>query len=241
MTKLIVFSTLSLFFIMALLPFRIQVLADYGHPYAAGEEEYYLACLSELNKLKTDGADEEKVHHAMLKLARSLISLRQYQRADQIYSEIWNARAKSTAAYDETFVLAVMGLAALRRDTSNIVGAITCYSVALAYDKKRLPAKDKRLTRDKTNLAIALSLAGKTAKTAERKLFYQRSVAGFLAEAIAEQKERQSQGSIREANARQDLAYVLKDMGDKQGYEKEIRLARNMQRRLNTFSLCREP
>lgn len=241
MTRLIVFSTFSLFFIMALLPFRMQSLTDYGRPYSAGEKEYYFNCLAELEQLKANSAGEEKVHRAMLKVAKSLAVLRRYQSSDRIYSEVWQARSKSSAAYDDTFVQAVMGLASLRRDTSNIAGAITCYSVAFAYDKKHLPEKDVRLTRDKTNLAVVLILAGKTAKTAEKKMFYQKSAAGLLAEAIAELKERHPQGSIREANARQDLAYVLKDMGDKQGYEKEMESADGLRRSLNFVTLCREP
>lgn len=241
MTRLVFFSTLSLFFIMALLPFRMQVWTDYGHPYIAREQEHYYACLSELEQLKNNGADEKKVHMAMLKVAKSLAVLRRYQPADRIYSEVWQARSKSTLAYDETFVSAVMGLAALRRDTSNIAGAINCYSIALEYDKKHLTAGDVRLVRDKTNLAVALLIAGKTAKTAEKKLFYQRPAAGFLAEAIAELKQRHPQGSVREANARQDLAYVLKDMGDKEGYKKEMAFADGLKRKLNSASLCREP
>ncbi len=241
MTRLVVFLILSLFLIMALLPFRINALAEYGHPYVAGEEEFYFTSLGELDKLKREGADEEAVHKAMLKVAKSLSVLRRYQAADLLYREVWQARSKSSSAYDETFVLAVIGLAGLRRDTSNVLGSVSCYSAALAYDKKHLPKDDIRLTRDKTNLAVALLLAGKTASTDEKKMQFLKLSAGFLAEVIAEQQARSPHGSMREANARQDLAYALRDMGDHQGFEKEMRLARTMQRRLNSFAVCREP
>ncbi len=134
-----------------------------------------------------------------------------------------------------------MGLAGLRRDTSKIANAISCYSAALQYDKKHLPSGDIRLTRDKNNLAVALLIAGKTATTAEKRILYLKSAAGFLVEVIADQKQRSPQGSVREANAHQDLAYALKTMGDKRGYEKEIELSLSMKHRLNPVSLCREP
>lgn len=241
MIRLVVFLTLSLFLIMALLPFRINAFSQYGHPYAAQEEEFYFSCLAELEHLKNDHANEEAVHKSMLKVAKALAVLRRYNEADRLYREVWQSRAQSTAAYDETFVAAVMGLAGLRRDTGSIAGAISCYSAAFAYDKKHLPADDIRLTRDKTNLAVALLLAGKTAAAAQQKMQHLKTAAGFLAEAIAEQQTRNPRGSMREANARQDLAYALKDMGDVQGYEKEMKLARAMQRRLSSVSLCREP
>lgn len=241
MTRLLVFLTLSLFFIMALLPFRMKAFAEYGHPYAAGEEEFYFTTLSELEKLKREGADGESVHKAMLKVAKALSVLRRYQAADRLYREVWQQRSKSSRAYDETFVSAVIALAGLRRDTSNVLGAVSCYWAALAYDKKHLPEGDIRLTRDKTNLAVALLLAAKTASKAEKKTQFLKLAAGFLAEGIAEQQARSPHGSLREANARQDLAYVLRDMGDRRGYEKEMRLARTMQRRLNSSAVCREP
>jgi hypothetical protein len=241
MTRLAVFLVLSLFLIMALLPFRINALAEYGHPYAAGEQEFYFTSLAELEQLKREGAAEEAVHKAMLKVAKSLSVLRRYQAADRLYREVWQARSKSSSAYDETFVSAVIGLAGLRRDTSNVSGAVSCYSAALAYDKRHLPKDDIRLTRDKTNLAVALLLASKTASNAEKKTRFLKLAAGYLSEGIAEQQARSPRGSLREANARQDLAYALRDMGDRQGYEKEMRLARTMQRRLNSFAVCREP
>lgn len=241
MMRLVVFLTLSLFFIMALLPFRMNALAEYGHLYAAGEEEYYFSSLAELERLKAQGADQETVHKAMLKVAKSLAVLRRYQPADLLYREVWESRAKSSQAYDQTLVSAMIALAGLRRDTSNISGAVFCYSAALAYDKRHLPKDDIRLTRDKTNLAVALLLAGKSALTAEKKMQSLKSAAGYLVDAIEEQQARSPHGSLREANVRQDLAYVLNELGDRQGYEKEMRLTRTMQRRFNSLAVCREP
>ncbi len=241
MTRLVVFLTLSLFLIMALLPFRMNAFAEYGHQYAAGEQEFYFASLAQLDKLKAEGADDEAIHNTMLKVAKALAVLRRYQPADRMYREVWQARSKSQSAYDQTLVSAMIGLAGLRRDTSNVLSSVSCYSQALAYDKKHLPKDDIRLTRDKTNLAVSLLLAGKTASTREKKMQFLKAAAGFLAEGIAEQQARKPNGSLREANARQDLAYALKDLGDRQGYEKEMRLARTMQRRLNSLAVCREP
>ncbi len=241
MTRLVVFLTLSLFLIMALLPFRMNAFANYGHPYEAGEEEYYFSSLAELERLKAQGADQDSVHKSMLKLAQSLAVLRRYQAADRMYREVWVARSKSSEVYDETLVSAMIALAGLRRDTSNFSGAVLCYSSALAYDKKHLLKDDLRLTRDKTNLAVALLLAGKSALTAEKKMQFFKTAAGYLADAIAEQQARSPHGSLREANARQDLAYALNGLGDRQGYEKEMRQARIMQRRLNPQAACREP
>lgn len=241
MTRLVVFLTLSLFLIMALLPFRINVFAEYGHPYAAEEQEFYFSSLAELDKLKNEGADEEAVHKAMLKVAKALSVLRRYEKADRLYRDVWQARSKSNSAYDETFVSAMLALAGLRRDTSNLLSSVACYSAALDYDKKHLARGDVRLTRDKTNLAVALLLAGKSASTAEKKVQFLKSAAGFLADGIAEEQARNPNGSMRQANARQDLAYALKDLGDRQGYEKEMRLARTMQQRLNSSAACREP
>src|SRR5882672_2832811 len=120
MTRLLVFLTLSLFLIMAVLPFRMSAWADYGHPYAAEEEEHYFSCLAELKKLQSGKSDQETVHKAMLKVAKALTVLRQYQAADRLYREVWQARSNSHAAYDQTFVKAVIGLAGLRRDMSNL-------------------------------------------------------------------------------------------------------------------------
>jgi hypothetical protein len=241
MTRLVVFLTISLFLIMALLPFRMNAFAEYGHPYAAGEQEFYFSSLAQLEKLKADGADEEAVHKAMLKVARSLSVLRRYQAADRMYREVWQARANSNSPYDETLVQTMIGLAGLRRDASNLSGSVACYATALAYDKKHLPKDDVRLTRDKTNLGVALLLAGKTASQADKKMQFLKKAAGFLAEAIAGEQARNPHGSLREANARQDLAYALKDLGDLQGYEKEMRQARTMQQKLNPIAECREP
>jgi len=134
-----------------------------------------------------------------------------------------------------------MGLAGLLRDTANDFSAVSLYTVALNYDKKHLPASDIRITRDKTNLAVALLIAGNCVGSREMKLKYSKSAAGFLAEAIAEEKARNPHGSFREANARQTLAYVFKDMGDRDGYEKEMQAARALKRRHASFPYCNEP
>ncbi|HIA51978.1 MAG TPA: hypothetical protein EYN91_07840 [Candidatus Melainabacteria bacterium] len=241
MKRLFLFLTVSLFLIMAALPFRMKSFNEYGHGHAAVEEENYFACLDELKKLKAENAEEEAIQRCMLKVARALAVLRQYRAADRMYRDVWQARANSNAAYDETFVAAVIGLAGLRRDMGNMDSSTACYLVALEYDKKHLQASDMRVTRDKNNLAVSYLIAAKTAQKEVNRMLFLRSAAGLFNEVISEHQARSPQGSLREANARQDLAYVFKELHDRRGYEKELRAARNMQQALASRRVCFEP
>lgn len=241
MKRLAFFLTVSLFLIMAALPFRSKAFADYGHSHAAVEEEFYYTLLDQLSKLKNESAGENEIHRCMLKVAKAQAVLKQYSAADQMFRSVWQARSHAQSSYDEVYVASVVGLAGLRRDTGNLAGAISCYSIALAYDMRHLSPMDVRLTRDKTNLAIANLLAAKSAEQESARLLYLRKAAGLLVEAIDEEKERKPTGSLREANARQDLAYVLKSLKDKRGYELEMQKARTMQRKLARGRVCFEP
>lgn len=241
MKRLAFFLTVSLFLIMAALPFRSKAFADYGHSYAAVEEEFYYTLLDQLSSLKNEGAGQNEIHRCMLKVAKAQAVLKQYRAADQMFRTVWQARSNAKLSYDEIYVASVMGLAALRRDTGNLPGAISCYSVALAYDMRHLSPQDFRLTRDKTNLAIANFLAAKSAEQESERLLYLRKAAGLLVQAIDEEKRRMPAGSLREANARQDLAYVLKSLNDRGGYELEMQKARIMQRKLARARACFEP
>lgn len=226
---------------MAALPFRIKAFADYESPHAMVEQRNYFAYLDELNQLKARTASEEQIHRAMLKVARAGAVINHHRDADRIYREIWQARSNSVAAYDEIFIASVIGLAGLRRDTGSLESCIACYSVALEYDKKHLPARDIRITREKTNLAVAYLIAAKTSPGELKKNRYRRAAAGLLTEVIAEHKVTHPQGSLLEANAHQDLAYVLKDLTDRRGYEIEMKTARTMQHKLASKRLCIEP
>lgn len=241
MKRLAFFLTISLFLIMAALPFRSKAFADYGHSHAAVEEEFYYTLLDQLSRLKNEGAGENEIHRCMLKVAKSQVVLKQYRTADQMFRSVWQARSNAKSSYDEIYVASVVGLAGLRRDTGNLAGAISCYSIALAYDMRHLSPRDVRLTRDKTNLAIANLLAAKSTDPESGRLLYLRKAAGLLVEAIDEEKRRMPAGSLREANARQDLAYVLKCLNDKRGYELEMQKARIMQRKLASGRACFEP
>lgn len=241
MKRLAFFLALSLFLIMAALPFRLKAFAEYGHSHAASEQEYYFACLDRLNSLRKSAGDQDDIHRSMLEVARALAVLKQHRAADQMYRDVWQARSSVKSSYDEIFIGSVMGLAALRRDTGNIAGSISCYSVAFDYDKRHLSSTDIRLTRDKTNLAIANLLAAKEIEREDQRMPYLRKAAGLLGEAIAEERSRKPEGSWREANARQDLAYVLKSLNDKRGYELEMKAARAMQCKVASKRVCFEP
>ena len=241
MIRLALFFVLSAFLIMALLPLRMRAMADYGHPFKAQEEEFYFSSLTELEDLKTKGADSDKVHRCMIKVAKSLTVLSKYPAADLILKDVMEGRVSKTEAYDEIFAAAMMARAALRREVSDLETSISLYAQTLDYGKKHLPQGDPRITRDKTNLAVALLVARASANSAEKKMRYLKTAAGYLLEAIDEQKARAPQGSMREANLRQDLAYALEGMADKIGYEKELQLAREMQSRFMRGLPSKEP
>lgn len=238
MIRLAFFIALAAFLIMAVMPMRMKALSDYGHSYAA-QEEFYFSCLAELEDLKAKGSDENKIHQSMIKVAKELTLLRKYEAADRILKEVLKARTQSMKTYDQILVAAMMARAGLRRDASDDINSISLYSQTLSYDKKYLSANDERITRDKTNLAVAMLIVGSISQKQKRQ--YLAQAAGYLLEAIAEQKERAPGGSLREANLHQELAYALESMADRPGYEKELERARRMHVHFLPGSRSREP
>lgn len=241
MTRLCFFAAFILLSIMMILPFRAATLLSYGQPYMARQKVVSLDAQRDLQKLQESGASGDVLHKAMLKAARAFTHVRRYKDADNLYQQVWAQRSKSALQYDELYVEAIIGLGGLRRDTASDLSAVSCYRTALLYDGKHLSAQDKRIVRDEINLAVALFVYAEALDAGEKQISYFKQAVALLDKAIAAAHAEENNGSVCEANARQTRAYVLKHLNDLAGYEREIAIARRMQKQHQAIPYCNEP
>lgn len=173
-------------------------------------------CLADIKKLNNQPADNKELLAAREALAEVYNEGHQFNKAQEIYLDVFKTRLAHTKPYDEQLVATALSVAQHLCDMGGFAKAEAYYKLVWNYDKENLEKTDPRLIRDLNNLGVATFLKAMSIEDGlERELEFNRAnfylIQAQLANRVQAKVDRQD-----EANSWENRANVLQELGGRE-------------------------